>query len=324
MEQNNTNLSKRKRHRRLAAEIARLWKCQFPNCGKSYGTLGALKTHIKLKHPNVKNLMSLVTPLQTAELDPGCVLVNQIPLGSSNIRSYSNNNNSNNVNISNNKSLVGNSDINDSNGSCSISDEFILRSWPANAGTSSLLSTELLQSLEPDLPLCNSDISSEVNGSTSSSDEFWWINEYYIPILQLQIGKWVKTSMLNGDIMMNISLERKNISLELVLSHSPFKWEISFDQISRFSIEGDNETTVLVIEAGDSRNCTVENLSGGNMSIVWDLCDDFTSAYSNTISCYVVHAQRALISGPLQRLLKAQPRLQHLVHSTNTKACNKN
>jgi ribosomal protein L37AE/L43A len=44
--------AKKKRVRRTATEIERNWKCDL--CGKSYGSEGALKTHLKLKHPGVK------------------------------------------------------------------------------------------------------------------------------------------------------------------------------------------------------------------------------------------------------------------------------
>jgi len=41
------------RKRRKAAQIERLYKCQEKYCHRSYGTEGALKMHIKLKHPSV-------------------------------------------------------------------------------------------------------------------------------------------------------------------------------------------------------------------------------------------------------------------------------
>eukprot|EP01089_Gocevia_fonbrunei_P018536 TRINITY_DN6287_c0_g1_i1.p1 TRINITY_DN6287_c0_g1~~TRINITY_DN6287_c0_g1_i1.p1 ORF type:complete len:681 (-),score=149.37 TRINITY_DN6287_c0_g1_i1:165-2207(-) len=46
---------KKRRMRRTAAEIERNYKCEMPNCAKAYGSEGALKMHIKLKHPNAKN-----------------------------------------------------------------------------------------------------------------------------------------------------------------------------------------------------------------------------------------------------------------------------
>jgi hypothetical protein len=44
----------KRRRRRTAAEIERKFKCEMPNCTKAYGSEGALKMHIKLKHPGVK------------------------------------------------------------------------------------------------------------------------------------------------------------------------------------------------------------------------------------------------------------------------------
>jgi len=44
---------KRKRHRRKASQIERSYKCQEKHCNRCYGTEGALKMHIKIKHPNV-------------------------------------------------------------------------------------------------------------------------------------------------------------------------------------------------------------------------------------------------------------------------------
>jgi len=44
---------KKKRHRRKASQIDRMYKCQEKHCNRSYGTEGALKMHIKIKHPYV-------------------------------------------------------------------------------------------------------------------------------------------------------------------------------------------------------------------------------------------------------------------------------
>jgi len=46
--------SKKKRQRRKASQIERLYKCREKHCNRSYGTEGALKMHLKLKHPTVK------------------------------------------------------------------------------------------------------------------------------------------------------------------------------------------------------------------------------------------------------------------------------
>eukprot|EP01088_Endostelium_zonatum_P014942 TRINITY_DN3465_c0_g1_i1.p1 TRINITY_DN3465_c0_g1~~TRINITY_DN3465_c0_g1_i1.p1 ORF type:complete len:362 (-),score=78.32 TRINITY_DN3465_c0_g1_i1:1054-2139(-) len=50
----NDAASKKKRSRRTASEIERNYKCAVPNCLKAYGSEGALKMHVKLKHPLVK------------------------------------------------------------------------------------------------------------------------------------------------------------------------------------------------------------------------------------------------------------------------------
>jgi hypothetical protein len=50
----NDDKVKRKRFRRKATQIERLYRCQEKGCNRSYGTEGALKMHLKLKHPNVK------------------------------------------------------------------------------------------------------------------------------------------------------------------------------------------------------------------------------------------------------------------------------
>ena len=42
---------KKKRHRRVATEIARHYKCPIEDCPKSYGSEGSLNQHIKIKHP---------------------------------------------------------------------------------------------------------------------------------------------------------------------------------------------------------------------------------------------------------------------------------
>jgi len=46
-------LDKKKRIRRLAADIERHYKCPVDTCRKSYGSEGSLNQHIKLKHPEI-------------------------------------------------------------------------------------------------------------------------------------------------------------------------------------------------------------------------------------------------------------------------------
>eukprot|EP01125_Pyxidicula_operculata_P015752 TRINITY_DN5373_c0_g2_i1.p1 TRINITY_DN5373_c0_g2~~TRINITY_DN5373_c0_g2_i1.p1 ORF type:complete len:261 (+),score=31.85 TRINITY_DN5373_c0_g2_i1:300-1082(+) len=43
-----------RRKRRKATQIERLYKCQEKYCKKSYGTEGALKMHLKIKHPHIE------------------------------------------------------------------------------------------------------------------------------------------------------------------------------------------------------------------------------------------------------------------------------
>eukprot|EP01125_Pyxidicula_operculata_P007184 TRINITY_DN2439_c3_g1_i1.p1 TRINITY_DN2439_c3_g1~~TRINITY_DN2439_c3_g1_i1.p1 ORF type:complete len:417 (-),score=95.74 TRINITY_DN2439_c3_g1_i1:26-1276(-) len=46
----------RKRYRRSAGEIDRVFLCHIPGCDRSYGTEGSLKMHVKLKHPSMPNV----------------------------------------------------------------------------------------------------------------------------------------------------------------------------------------------------------------------------------------------------------------------------
>jgi len=52
------NRPKRKRNRRKAGDIQRMFKCQVNSCPKVYGTEGALKFHMKNKHKEVKYIPS--------------------------------------------------------------------------------------------------------------------------------------------------------------------------------------------------------------------------------------------------------------------------
>lgn len=45
---------RKKRRRRTASEISRNFKCDIPTCSKAYGSEGALKMHIRLKHPGLR------------------------------------------------------------------------------------------------------------------------------------------------------------------------------------------------------------------------------------------------------------------------------
>jgi len=44
---------KKRRKRRNASEIERLYVCRALTCGKSYGSEGTLSQHLKLKHPEI-------------------------------------------------------------------------------------------------------------------------------------------------------------------------------------------------------------------------------------------------------------------------------
>jgi hypothetical protein len=44
------NEEKKRRKRRNASEIERLYRCRAEGCGKSYGSEGTLSQHLKLKH----------------------------------------------------------------------------------------------------------------------------------------------------------------------------------------------------------------------------------------------------------------------------------
>ena len=55
----------RKRHRRTATEIQRHYKCQMPDCHKSYGSEGSLNQHMKLKHPEYYQQQVLCGNLQS-------------------------------------------------------------------------------------------------------------------------------------------------------------------------------------------------------------------------------------------------------------------
>ena len=46
--------NKRKRIRRKKTEITNIYKCDFPNCDKSYPSKSSLNMHIKLKHQKQK------------------------------------------------------------------------------------------------------------------------------------------------------------------------------------------------------------------------------------------------------------------------------
>lgn len=48
---------RKKRQRRTAKEIERNFKCEMPNCSRAYGSEGALKMHIRLKHPGARRGM---------------------------------------------------------------------------------------------------------------------------------------------------------------------------------------------------------------------------------------------------------------------------
>jgi len=75
------NSSKKKRHRRTAAEIERNWKCEIPNCNKSYGSEGALKMHMKLKHPGLKQSNAKVNQQQSLNRNVSMPINQMIPFG---------------------------------------------------------------------------------------------------------------------------------------------------------------------------------------------------------------------------------------------------
>jgi len=64
----------KKRHRRTAQEIERKHPCEFASCGKSYGSEGALKMHIRLKHSGViSDATSSPEPVSVSVSSPSTV-----------------------------------------------------------------------------------------------------------------------------------------------------------------------------------------------------------------------------------------------------------
>ena len=79
------------RKRRRANEIERKFPCEVPNCGKSYGNEGSLKTHMRQKHPGclVRTTGSPLSMINMRQLGgyppylpilPGQVFPTQFPL----------------------------------------------------------------------------------------------------------------------------------------------------------------------------------------------------------------------------------------------------
>lgn len=60
-----------KRHRRKYSEVQRTYHCDYPSCGKSYGTLNHLNTHIRIQsHGATKSHLELRTQ-RLKEFTPG-------------------------------------------------------------------------------------------------------------------------------------------------------------------------------------------------------------------------------------------------------------
>lgn len=66
----------KKRHRRTAQEIERKFRCEVTSCGKAYGSEGALKMHVRLKHSDDAIITSckpeVVFPISDCTPPPTC------------------------------------------------------------------------------------------------------------------------------------------------------------------------------------------------------------------------------------------------------------
>lgn len=284
----------KKRHRRKAQEIDREHICPVEGCSKAYGSEGALKMHVRLKHPDDKVVIKSTTP---TPLQQERRISNILPITNSLSSAPSS---PDSAPSSGRSSPSKDSNTAQQDGTPSVA-------VPAFMGTSAILPGNMFSGISPSLvPSTNRMVENEVRLDNTNLDFF------DLPILSLKLGSWQKTSKYGGDLVATFSFAEKKLVWELASERSLFKMELPFSSLMGLDFQL-LRNGILVL--GVATKCAPQFYRYPilpNQTCEWYSCPDFTAGYAFNTRLHTVFFAPGAFSIPFDMLLRHSPHLQTL------------
>eukprot|EP01120_Amphizonella_sp_Union-15-10_P012310 TRINITY_DN5443_c0_g1_i3.p1 TRINITY_DN5443_c0_g1~~TRINITY_DN5443_c0_g1_i3.p1 ORF type:complete len:507 (-),score=88.03 TRINITY_DN5443_c0_g1_i3:167-1687(-) len=313
---------KKRRVRRTAAEIERNWRCDINSCNKAYGTEGALKMHMKLKHPGFKQSKpkTLQAPGSSKTINGFDQSPQVIPFGVPQYVSIQQprfHSDQDPRSSSRSSSPGASSDSSHFSGFLGQRRDSFDNSYPETSSFQIGAFSGPLESPNPtgrrtsyDTNMDSDFLSSNESPSDSDASSE---DAAFLPVLMLKIGTWHKTSLFCGDLVARFSFKDKQFEWEIFSMGSLLKIEIEFDDVTGLGLEVFSDgTAMLIVEIRKppifSNGCLIEPHS----SNAWAQVPDFTNGQASSCCQHVLHFSKLALNLPLERLLSEVPRLKEL------------
>jgi len=277
----------KKRHRRTAQEIERKFRCDVHNCGKAYGSEGALKMHIRLKHS--EDLSNIIVSAGTK----------QEPVG------YNTENTPPPTAVSPVCSTLSSPFSSPSPSVDDVSFESYFESSPS---TPTIFIDETFSN-EPTV------FEEDEKEEAWSPLDFTALKEKFchIPLLRLNIGLWQAESQCCGDLVAKFAYKERCIVWEIFEVGSLLRTTIPFDDLNGVGLElHPDDTATMVIELRSPPTFQKGELQPQE-STVWTPITDFTEGMASTFRRHILHFSRKALNDSIEDIFRRDPRLQSLL-----------
>eukprot|EP01102_Stenamoeba_stenopodia_P020100 TRINITY_DN772_c0_g1_i1.p1 TRINITY_DN772_c0_g1~~TRINITY_DN772_c0_g1_i1.p1 ORF type:complete len:689 (-),score=98.29 TRINITY_DN772_c0_g1_i1:62-2128(-) len=277
----------KKRHRRTAHQIERKHRCEVPTCGKAYGSEGALKMHVRLKHSD-----SIVT--KPFNSNDGTATTHSSP--PSNLPTAM---------TTTAPQLLPHVWTTTVYGDVLV--PVVLDDFPTDQFAQVYVTspTHLPQDL---LPLSLQEETTESNDIKELKEKFC-----YLPLLKLNIGLWQAESQCCGDLIAKFCYKERCIVWEIFDVGSLLRTVISFDNLNGVGLEFHaDDTATLVIELL-APPTFFKGVLRPYESTLWTQISDFTEGMASTFRRHILHFSRRSLTDSIESIFQRDPRLQSLL-----------
>jgi len=266
-----------KRNRRTAQEIPRSFKCTVPGCTKAYGSEGALKMHIKNKHP--KGAPTSIIPRRVpnpASYAPAPPVIIPSHLSKKYDQSQP-------------RSDTGLNDL-------LLASHFLHQNTQPQYHLSSSISTPLM-------PRYTTSLNSLNLASVVSPYELFSV--IYIPVISMRIGFIQLNSQFADEVTAKISFLEKTFSWEFNKSNNFTKIQFNFEDINSLRISNEQTNIVQLMVELKRPPLFYKSTDHLNGTKNWIPTSDFTNETALGFSQHVIEYNQSSLSTPLEQLLQA-------------------
>jgi len=290
----------KKRHRRTALQIERKFRCEIPSCGKAYGSEGALKMHVRLKHSD-----SIATKSNNQTNEEVAAKAFSSPASTSSQPTF----------IATQPTTVVSSPT-----------QLVPHVWTTTVYGDVLvpvvvedLSSEAFQQSQITHVYVTSP--SHVSEEDSllaedlESEEIKDLKEKfcYLPLLKLNIGLWQAESQCCGDLIAKFCYKERCIVWEIFDVGSLLRTVISFDNLNGVGLEFHaDDTATLVIELL-APPTFFKGVLRPYESTLWTQISDFTEGMASTFRRHILHFSKRSLTNSIESIFQRDPRLQSLL-----------